>query len=122
MPTNRIPINRYRRARLSPEAVEAFRIGLRTAAQYLACIHGERKCGRTGPGTACLPCSQYIEAHRTLFRTLSLPPWHISPLDCWLDEPMPGYWASSGLCSAATWPEAQRLRRELLQAAGMDED
>jgi hypothetical protein len=65
MPTKRTPIVRHQRAKITPEALAAFR-----AMQRL-----ERQCTCKGGDHDCPACAQRAEQHSILHRELRLEPW-----------------------------------------------
>ena len=65
MPTKRTPINRSPRAKITPAALEAFRVMQRL----------ERRCTCKGDDSDCPACVQWSQQHSILHSELGLTPW-----------------------------------------------
>jgi hypothetical protein len=124
MATNRTPINRPPKSKITPEAVELFRRGTVLWPIYRECISEGGECRtRAVEHRHCRECLEFINTHKRLcWSILKLPPWHVSVLDPMLDddEEVVGY-MERGTCSAATVDAALELRRELQEAVRQED-
>ncbi len=114
MPTKRTRISRPLKAKITPAAVESFRIGMATRATYFACIR--KTCDKPNPGEFCETCTTFKDADATLDRELGLGPWEPSPLDPYILGPLPDYMRGGDLVRAQSWEKVQELRRALDEA------
>lgn len=107
MTTRRTPLNRPMLAKITPEAVEAYRIAEANAQKYLGCIRGACE---VEDFARCAECLAYLDASRTLSRALGMKPWETSPVH--VDQGEAPDWHNPD-----NWRRAQQLRRALEEAA-----
>ncbi len=118
MPTNRNPINRATKSRISPTAVLAFQEMLKLEARCTCTpINWSRYWEGRDP---CTACKRWREHHSVLWHELKLPPWEwpaFEHSDATTPYPEGSYAAQSWKPDEA----GQRRYRALCDAAGVDE-
>ena len=103
-------LSKIRALRITPAAVDAFRVGVRTRTRSLACLR-DQTCASKSKGRHCPTCEEHYAAHRELHSALGLSPHKASPIDV-DDGPAP----NDGTAYAESWVQAQELRAELAGA------
>ncbi len=101
--------------RITPEAVAAFEVAMRTLATFSACRR-ETTCPMgMDCGDNCQTCLDHLDARTRLNLALRVRPWQESPIDA-TGERFPEYYGEE---RREFWAKAMEQRRELERAAGM---
>ena len=110
MTTNRTPLGRPQKSRITPEVVELFKRHEVLAPIRDACLEG-RSCKSANSGRHCPDCEEHRAVSNQFRDLMGVMPWEFSPLDTTEADP-PNYLDPQ---KAAQWREAFSLRRELLE-------
>jgi hypothetical protein len=119
MPTKRVPLNRGRKPRITPEAARLFLRAEELQPTYDWCVSG-RKCKSKNPGRHCSECTEFFRLRRLLAQELGLNSvCDTSPLE--VDSPEPPVYIRNNPAQEPGYRRAWALRQALIEAAGEPE-
>jgi hypothetical protein len=110
MPSNRKPINRATRSRVTDEARAVFAEAVTLQGIYHNCI-SNNICRSTSLNQHCTECAKYLDLSRKLGSLLGIKPWETSPLNTNSADP-PDYVLTNSL-RCEPWRKAWAMRCEM---------